>query len=938
MLMNDLHIGRIIISLIIVVLVSLISQTAYAQLPQYSATLTSSDYQILFTRDIFSDSTIPVVFSSVDSTWTDTQIRFKGTTTRYYPKKSYRIKFSGAHPFGSMRQINFNSMYTDKSFIREQLAWDLFADLNELAPRASHSLLDVNGQNGLYLLIEKVDKYFLQNRGRKMAPMYSANDTYTASDLTIQPDSLLKRYYDKEIGSATDYSDLTQLIKALNDASDSSFADTVYKYFDLQSVLRWFTGNILMMMGDSYNKNYLLYCDTSKPAQRWVVIPWDYDLSFGRTGDSGIPYPGSLLNDDFAYTFYPLDGPANVLKDRFIATSSLMQHLQQYVDTVLQTIYTESHLYPRIDSLAAAVRYAAALDPMKWGTMEEFDEHIEALKYYITARRNYLLKTFIASPSGEYNDVTLSVSQTGVPYHFITYDGRQIATLWFTNVEGLDSIRIRVYPDSVPPYVSEPSDEKFVRRWVKITPYPLEAQFSVKLQWMYSDYSLSSREVGSGVQNERLLKCYLNDNSVWTELQSTVNSFANIVTVDSITQDQCGTGKFFALLLPESYTQKWFRHPSFYWQRWHDIKFVDKQIGFITGEHGTVLKTTDGGTTWQEQYLGIALSMHSIGISSSSNIFIGGDFGSLYRSTDLGISWQKILPGETRTIRGITFPTADKGWIWGERGLLIRLTNSGNLYTFWSADTTKNIIGLAENSSEITIYSPDGTLASTTDQGQTWSKGSTGANHTCTKVEKIGNEYWILGDSGLVIRSSHIGEYIDASIHDPVKLRGVFMLDTANIFVACDGGKIYYTTNQGSEWYSQYTADWHDIHAVTFIDSIHGIAVGSGGTILLTSSPGTVTGIGNSQSNVPTVFQLSQNYPNPFNPVTTIQYALPAQSYVTLKVYDILGREVATVVNAVEPAGERQIQWNASGCSSGVYFYRLNAGTFVDVKKMIVIK
>jgi len=85
-------------------------------------------------------------------------------------------------------------------------------------------------------------------------------------------------------------------------------------------------------------------------------------------------------------------------------------------------------------------------------------------------------------------------------------------------------------------------------------------------------------------------------------------------------------------------------------------------------------------------------------------------------------------------------------------------------------------------------------------------------------------------------------------------------------------------------------------------------------------------------------FSLQQNYPNPFNPSTTIKYSIPKQSYVTLKVYDILGREVAALVNEKKPAGVYEINWNASKLSSGVYFYQLKAGEFIQTKKMILIK
>jgi hypothetical protein len=90
--------------------------------------------------------------------------------------------------------------------------------------------------------------------------------------------------------------------------------------------------------------------------------------------------------------------------------------------------------------------------------------------------------------------------------------------------------------------------------------------------------------------------------------------------------------------------------------------------------------------------------------------------------------------------------------------------------------------------------------------------------------------------------------------------------------------------------------------------------------------------------NTPLHFQLYNNYPNPFNPSTTISFQLAQRSHVTLKIYDIIGRAVATVFSGELEAGDYTRQWNASAFSSGVYFYRLEAGSFVDVKKMILLK
>ncbi len=88
-----------------------------------------------------------------------------------------------------------------------------------------------------------------------------------------------------------------------------------------------------------------------------------------------------------------------------------------------------------------------------------------------------------------------------------------------------------------------------------------------------------------------------------------------------------------------------------------------------------------------------------------------------------------------------------------------------------------------------------------------------------------------------------------------------------------------------------------------------------------------------------------QNYPNPFNPSTKIRYTVPSVtlsgvegSFVTLKVYDILGTEIATIVNEEKPAGSYEVNFNAAGLSSGIYFYTLQAGNYVETKKMILLK
>ncbi|MEO8666126.1 MAG: T9SS type A sorting domain-containing protein, partial [Ignavibacteria bacterium] len=106
------------------------------------------------------------------------------------------------------------------------------------------------------------------------------------------------------------------------------------------------------------------------------------------------------------------------------------------------------------------------------------------------------------------------------------------------------------------------------------------------------------------------------------------------------------------------------------------------------------------------------------------------------------------------------------------------------------------------------------------------------------------------------------------------------------------------------------------------------------------SNGGLITGVGNNNvvNNLPDNFKLSQNYPNPFNPTTKISFNIPKSGLVTLKIYDMVGKEVATLVNEVKNIGNYEVEFNGSNLSSGTYFYRMESTNFVDTKKMILIK
>jgi hypothetical protein len=151
-------------------------------------------------------------------------------------------------------------------------------------------------------------------------------------------------------------------------------------------------------------------------------------------------------------------------------------------------------------------------------------------------------------------------------------------------------------------------------------------------------------------------------------------------------------------------------------------------------------------------------------------------------------------------------------------------------------------------------------------------------------------------------------------------------------------GVILRTTDGGITWVKQTCPSRNDFRGVSFSDADHGTAVGLYGTILRTNNGGVTFVNEGTLPGVPENYSLSNNFPNPFNPTTRIRYSIPNVSRVLVKIYDVLGNEIETLVDQEKPAGTYELNWNAEGLPSGVYFYQLKAGEFIQTKKMILLK
>ncbi|MHB1686076.1 MAG: T9SS type A sorting domain-containing protein [Ignavibacteriaceae bacterium] len=176
------------------------------------------------------------------------------------------------------------------------------------------------------------------------------------------------------------------------------------------------------------------------------------------------------------------------------------------------------------------------------------------------------------------------------------------------------------------------------------------------------------------------------------------------------------------------------------------------------------------------------------------------------------------------------------------------------------------------------------------------------------------------------------GDLPDVPVHSLV----IDPNNSQDIYVGTETG-VYQTTDHGNKW----TNVGNGMPAYVPVDELvlqtgtnKLFAFTHGRSVFETSIP---TGIVENTT-VPSQYQLLQNYPNPFNPSTTIKYVIPERSQVVLKVYDVVGKEVKTLVNDMQESGSHQVALNEAGLASGVYFYRITAGKFSDTKKMILLK
>jgi photosystem II stability/assembly factor-like uncharacterized protein len=345
------------------------------------------------------------------------------------------------------------------------------------------------------------------------------------------------------------------------------------------------------------------------------------------------------------------------------------------------------------------------------------------------------------------------------------------------------------------------------------------------------------------------------------------------------------------------------------------VKSNSKNVLFAAsmGATNSIWQSTTDGESWSQTAFndsnithGVALVITDMTINSQDEIFVSGftrfqdSLSGVFKSTNGGNTWMRVftVPNNTAarsflimddslvimgTISNGFFRTTDLGVKW----ISINGTNNIN-----------QIVSIVQDSGSIILAGSLGSgIMRSTDKGITWNQANVGlTNFVVRTISKLPNGMLFAGtEKGGFVSQDHGLSWMGVTTSVPFGIiRSVFVNSDGSIYLATDGG-IYKTFS---------------------ITSVH-----------KTTNP-----------ILPSEIFLSQNYPNPFNPVTMIRYQLTSNNYTTIKVYDVIGREVTTLVNEIKEAGSYSVIFNASSLPSGIYFYSIRSGNYKMTKTMSLLK
>ncbi len=443
---------------------------------------------------------------------------------------------------------------------------------------------------------------------------------------------------------------------------------------------------------------------------------------------------------------------------------------------------------------------------------------------------------------------------------------------------------------------------------------------------------------------------------------------------------------FFLFFLTTSVLPQWKIQNSGVNVSLRDVFFVDSLYGLAVGDSGVIIATSDGGENWLNLYSSTdIIEFKQVQFLDRENGFVAGNILKqhpgylshqviLLRTTNGGLSWKSISSSfdSSLTFGNIKFLNSDTGWVsinnsgqtsWDDRkGILLKTNDGGSSWTILMEENffLCEAFDFNNDGQGFSFWSPfidnfdNSYVYNTPDDGITWDsvgiikeelvknakltpEGFLWAIGFKTSISTDGGKDWATWNWFISIDGQK--RFIPTDIE--IKEDKVFLLGDAMTSANDIEGRLYKTNDSGGNWLIDLQMLNSSFFALSLADGKKAWIVGENGLILYNNDIHTYVNPGKNE--FPQSFYLGQNFPNPFNPSTTIEFSLTHSEDIKLEIFDLLGRKVKTLLSSHLEGGLHSAVWNGSNekgflIPSGIYVYRLTAGSFHQSKKMILIR
>lgn len=383
----------------------------------------------------------------------------------------------------------------------------------------------------------------------------------------------------------------------------------------------------------------------------------------------------------------------------------------------------------------------------------------------------------------------------------------------------------------------------------------------------------------------------------------------------------------------------------------YDIDFLDANTGYAAYASGQIAKTTDGGITWVSISAGFgSAACYDIFIVNPSVIFALGPGGRISKSVDGGNTFAQMPTLGTSTLYSMHFFSPDTGYVVGSSGKIWKTTDGATFTEIASPVTTTIYVVRFVNRLLGWFGGSGGDIYYTLDGGESWLpyRAYLGSSQSTRDIQFSEGNMWIVGTDGMILKTN-------ADPNVPVELTS-FTANYSNQSVTLVWQTATETNNAGFEiernTAASESSNWVSIGFVRGAGTTTTLQIYSftdrpdfSGSIYYRLKQKDFDGSASYSSVIlintgaVAAFGLGQNFPNPFNPITEIEFTLAEQSDITLKVYDILGNEIATLASGSHSAGRYTVPFDGTSHASGVYIYKLSYGKGQSItRKMTLLK